>query len=224
MNPLETAQVTYLALPNETHKVAVSDVLRAGRPAFIVGSDARSHLQLDDPAVAPAHAVISHKDGQFFIQSRFPNLETWLNGQQVHGPTRLIAGDSVRVGNTEFRFGEGARSEVPVWTVAPSQSTAIVPASTPVTRQPVIYYPSGRAPAVVSSATLSAAPERNIYYPKQEESAGINLRLILLSLAAAAALLVAGFGLSSVVGERASDARFATNNGAVTILVFHAEW
>lgn len=89
--------------PPGAREFSISEVL-ATKPVFIIGSDARAHLRILDPKVAPAHAIVEHYADAYLILPRFPQLEVFVNNARVRGARVLNPGDSVRIGATEMRF------------------------------------------------------------------------------------------------------------------------
>lgn len=76
------------------------------RPVFIIGADPRCDLQLNDSQVAPAHAAVVYKEGQFFIRPQFPKLSVLVNNKPIKGDTALKQGDSIQIGETHLGFGQ----------------------------------------------------------------------------------------------------------------------
>jgi pSer/pThr/pTyr-binding forkhead associated (FHA) protein len=119
--------------PPGAREFSISEVL-ATRPVFIIGSDARAHLRLIEPGVAPAHAIVEHYANRYLLLPRFPRLEVFVNNARVRGVRELNPGDSVRIGATELRFrldsetapiGSGSAPDTIVLLNPPTQPEAI---------------------------------------------------------------------------------------------------
>lgn len=61
-------------------------------------------IRLDDQFASGRHARISREGATMILEDLGSTNGTWLNGEQVVGPTPLHAGDRVRIGDSEFRF------------------------------------------------------------------------------------------------------------------------
>ncbi len=89
----------------DRREVSVTDVL-AQRPAFIIGSDPRGHLVLNEVEVAPAHASVITKQGQYFIEPRFPHLEIHVNGSGLKASLPCIPAMQSRLAEQFFILGK----------------------------------------------------------------------------------------------------------------------
>ncbi len=73
------------------------------RNPTIIGSSPKSEIYLfKDPQVAPKHAAINNRDGDFLITS-IENSTIYVNERQVI-QEKLKSGDQIRIGNTTFIF------------------------------------------------------------------------------------------------------------------------
>lgn len=114
------------------------------KPVFNIGRSERADIPLfGDPNVAPLHARIEKRQGQFFIVDSGSPLGTGLNGQRIQSAP-LNANDVIQIGTQNLRFmlRAGAarmltpeqRIGQPIQTVAPQP----VPVSTASNLQPTI--------------------------------------------------------------------------------------
>jgi transcriptional regulator with GAF, ATPase, and Fis domain len=70
---------------------------------FSIGSDASSHVRLDDPSVAPRHCVIQKEGSGFILRDLDSPGGTFVNGIPV--TERVLAyGDQISVGESAFLF------------------------------------------------------------------------------------------------------------------------
>jgi len=73
-----------------------------------LGTDARSHLRLDDEAASRLHAMIEVSSlGEIHIVDLGSRTGTFVNGEKSQR-ARLQAGDEVRIGETRIVVGPGA--------------------------------------------------------------------------------------------------------------------
>lgn len=61
-------------------------------------------IRLDDQFASSRHARISREGAAMILEDLGSTNGTWLNDEQVAGPTPLHAGDRVRIGDSTFRF------------------------------------------------------------------------------------------------------------------------
>ncbi len=225
---IEQASFVIESGANAGLRVSISAVLDGGRPAFLIGSDPRSHLQLSADAL-PAHAILLRRAGGYFLQPRFPHCVVLVNGRRINRPTCLLPGDVVQIGAVTLRFdqqaGEAAepddRPPLAGWTPAAPPAPAQPTAPPPV---PALA-PAGDEPPPVEPA--AAAHEPIIYRPAaQVETGGIHLAAALLGVISVLAIVgVVAYGLLSGGGVQTSEAaNFAYHDGNVTLLMFEASW
>lgn len=75
----------------------------------VIGSSPRSEIYLfKDPAIEPAHAVIHTIRDGYEIEDKDTPDGTWINGQRTKRK-RLISGDLIRIGKTQFTYSERAK-------------------------------------------------------------------------------------------------------------------
>lgn len=193
---------------------SISGVLDAGRPAFLIGSDPRSHVQVD--GADASHALIVRRQSAYFIQPRFPGQSVRVNGKIISGPTCLLPGDRVQIGTAVLRFEQDERPP----SVTPPQPP---PASQPPPTRTVVYFPA--QPAAAAGLQPAAAPA--VYHPPAAQTGGVNIMSLVLGLVAILAIIGGvGYGLVSGAGSAApaGEVNFAYNDGNVTLLMFEAKW
>jgi len=61
-------------------------------------------IRLEDQFASNRHARIIREGAAMVLEDLGSTNGTWLNDEQVIGPTPLHAGDRVRIGDSEFRF------------------------------------------------------------------------------------------------------------------------
>jgi hypothetical protein len=71
-----------------------------------MGRSETSNIPVDDPYASSAHARIFPRDGFMYIEDLGSTNGTYLNGRQLKRSERLRPGDSVRIGDTEYRYKE----------------------------------------------------------------------------------------------------------------------
>jgi pSer/pThr/pTyr-binding forkhead associated (FHA) protein len=71
-----------------------------------MGRSETSNIPVDDPYASSSHARIFPRDGVMYIEDMGSTNGTYLNGKQLKRSERLRPGDSVRIGDTEYRYQE----------------------------------------------------------------------------------------------------------------------
>ncbi len=71
-----------------------------------LGRSQSAEIKVDDPFVSSAHARIFPRGQFMYIEDMGSTNGTQLNGRQLRQPERLKVSDSVRIGDTEYRYQE----------------------------------------------------------------------------------------------------------------------
>jgi FHA domain len=71
-----------------------------------MGRSEASNILVEDPYASSAHARIFPRDGLMYIEDMGSTNGTYLNGRQLTRSELLRAGDTVRIGDTEYRYKE----------------------------------------------------------------------------------------------------------------------
>jgi FHA domain len=69
-----------------------------------LGRSADADIRLDDRYASGIHARVFNRSGAYFVEDMNSTNGTLLNSQELHGEAELSPGDSIRIGDTEFRF------------------------------------------------------------------------------------------------------------------------
>ena len=71
-----------------------------------LGRAATAEVHVDDPYASSVHARIFRRGGGMYIEDMGSTNGTFLNGQQLERPERLHGSDTIRIGDSEYRFRE----------------------------------------------------------------------------------------------------------------------
>jgi hypothetical protein len=63
-------------------------------------------IQVDDPFASSAHARIFDRGGFMYVEDMGSTNGTYLNGRQLKTAERLSMGDTIRIGDSEYRYEE----------------------------------------------------------------------------------------------------------------------
>ena len=70
------------------------------------GRSDNADVRVDDPFASSAHARIFDRVGVMHLEDMGSTNGTYLNGRQVKTPQRLSIGDTIRIGDSEYRYEE----------------------------------------------------------------------------------------------------------------------
>ncbi len=75
------------------------------RTVTALGRAADNHLILEDPFASAYHALLFWREGTWWLEDLGSHNGTLLNGEPLNnGPSRLVQGDQIRIGETVLRF------------------------------------------------------------------------------------------------------------------------
>lgn len=74
--------------------------------SLTLGRNDGADVRIDDPFASSAHARIFPRGQLMYIEDMGSTNGTFLNGRQLRRPEQLRVADSVRIGDTEFRYQE----------------------------------------------------------------------------------------------------------------------
>jgi|ERR671925_512530 hypothetical protein len=63
-------------------------------------------IRVEDPFASSSHARIFDRGGFMFLEDMGSTNGTYLNGRQVKRPERLKVADTIRIGDSEYRYEE----------------------------------------------------------------------------------------------------------------------
>jgi pSer/pThr/pTyr-binding forkhead associated (FHA) protein len=69
-----------------------------------LGRSADADIRLDDRYASGFHARVFNRSGAYFVEDMNSTNGTLLNSRELHGEAELSPGDTIRIGDTEFRF------------------------------------------------------------------------------------------------------------------------
>jgi hypothetical protein len=69
-----------------------------------IGRSKESDVQIEDRYASGIHARVFERGGRFFVEDMSSTNGTLLNGATLKGEAELIDGDTVQIGDTEFRL------------------------------------------------------------------------------------------------------------------------
>jgi pSer/pThr/pTyr-binding forkhead associated (FHA) protein len=76
------------------------------REGATMGRADGSEIPIDDPFASSVHARIFAREQFMYIEDMGSTNGTYLNGRRLRSAERLKVGDTVRIGETEYRYQE----------------------------------------------------------------------------------------------------------------------
>jgi hypothetical protein len=70
------------------------------------GRSEGADIRVEDPFASSAHARIFDRGGFMYLEDMGSTNGTYLNGRQVKRPERLNMADTIRIGDSEYRYEE----------------------------------------------------------------------------------------------------------------------
>jgi hypothetical protein len=77
-----------------------------GNGGATLGRSAAADIEVDDPFASSAHARIFPRGDFMYIEDVGSTNGTYLNGRQVRRAEQLKMADTIRIGDTEYRYRE----------------------------------------------------------------------------------------------------------------------
>ena len=72
----------------------------------MLGRAAGADIRVDDPFASSSHARVFPRGKFIYIEDMGSTNGTYLNGRQLERPQQLSESDSIRIGDTEYRYQE----------------------------------------------------------------------------------------------------------------------
>ncbi|AET70134.1 FHA domain-containing protein [Desulfosporosinus orientis DSM 765] len=69
-----------------------------------VGRGKHNDIVLPDHFASIDHAVFRLQKGQTILEDLGSTNGTWVNGEQIHSPVQMVAGDYVKIGSITFQY------------------------------------------------------------------------------------------------------------------------
>jgi FHA domain len=63
-------------------------------------------IRVEDPFASSSHARIFYRGGELYLEDLGSTNGTYLNGRKVQAAERLDGGDTIRIGDSEYRYEE----------------------------------------------------------------------------------------------------------------------
>ncbi len=98
--------------PAELRKDDVSFPFPRDRHTMLIGRREGCDVRLDDPSVAPVHAILFEIDGRRYVHDFGAPGGTTVNGQPIHR-TELNPGDALKIGEVGLRYEISDREPTP---------------------------------------------------------------------------------------------------------------
>jgi hypothetical protein len=71
-----------------------------------LGRSESADITIDDPFASSVHARVFPRDDFMYVEDMGSTNGTYLNGRQLRRPERLKPADTIRIGDSEYRYEE----------------------------------------------------------------------------------------------------------------------
>ena len=99
--PRPGGQVVVLRTADETLAVGSAFPLQ---PVTSIGRSPANTISIPEPYASAQHALLTLREGQWWLEDQGSRNGTLLNGTRVAGPTVVSAGDVIGVGHTQLKL------------------------------------------------------------------------------------------------------------------------
>ena len=72
----------------------------------ILGRSDHAAIHVEDPFASSSHARVFERGSYMYVEDMGSTNGTYLNGRQLRRPEQLKVGDTIRIGDTEYRYQE----------------------------------------------------------------------------------------------------------------------
>ena len=79
-------------------------IFRVDGKGLRLGRGKHNDIVLPDHFASIDHAVFNLKKGQTIVEDLGSTNGTWVNGEQIHSPVQMVAGDYVKIGSITFQY------------------------------------------------------------------------------------------------------------------------
>ncbi|OLN33354.1 FHA domain-containing protein [Desulfosporosinus metallidurans] len=79
-------------------------VFKVDAKGLRLGRGKHNDIVLPDHFASIDHAVFRLLKGQAIVEDLGSTNGTWVNGEQIHSPVQLVAGDYVKIGSITFQY------------------------------------------------------------------------------------------------------------------------
>jgi FHA domain len=76
------------------------------RDGAMFGRSDGADIHVEDPFASSSHARIDDRGGAMYLEDMGSTNGTYLNGRKVKSAERLDVGDTIRIGDSEYRYEE----------------------------------------------------------------------------------------------------------------------
>jgi hypothetical protein len=76
------------------------------RDGAMFGRSDGADIRVEDPFASSSHARIDNRGGAMYLEDMGSTNGTYLNGRKVKSAERLDMGDTIRIGDSEYRYEE----------------------------------------------------------------------------------------------------------------------
>jgi hypothetical protein len=131
---------------------------------IVMGRTSDAQLVLEDDDVAPLHAMIEERAGEYFVSDLGSHTGTFRNDNRIL-ETKLASGDEIKIGPFRIQFFVGA----PKPAVKPVVEPVAAPTPQPPDETGVITLPISEPPPTPDSVSAPSAPPVHAFAPAKSK-------------------------------------------------------
>jgi pSer/pThr/pTyr-binding forkhead associated (FHA) protein len=79
-------------------------IFRVDGKGLRLGRGKHNDIVLPDHFASIDHAIFRLQKGQTVVEDLGSTNGTWVNGEQIHSPVQMVAGDYVKIGSITFQY------------------------------------------------------------------------------------------------------------------------
>jgi pSer/pThr/pTyr-binding forkhead associated (FHA) protein len=79
-------------------------VLRIDSKGLRIGRGKNNDIVLPDHFASIEHALFRQQKGVTMLEDLGSTNGTWVNGERIHSPVQLVAGDYIKIGSVTFQY------------------------------------------------------------------------------------------------------------------------
>jgi len=109
--PHPSAQLVVLEAPEGEAKIPAAGTTFPLQPVTSLGRSPSNTIVIPDTYTSAQHALLTWREGQWWVEDRNSRNGTRLNGVRIEDPAVVSAGDVIGVGHTELKLEPSHQQE-----------------------------------------------------------------------------------------------------------------
>lgn len=102
--PHPTNEYGRLEVLTGAESLSRGSIFRVDGKGLRLGRGKHNDIVLPDHFASIEHAIFRLQKGQTIVEDLGSTNGTWVNGEQIHSPVQMVAGDYVKIGSITFQY------------------------------------------------------------------------------------------------------------------------